>query len=177
MTKNKLKIGFDLDGVIVDKPFFMPKSIIEYLYRAHNGNHKKKYRYPKYKLEIWLRQFSHHWFFRKPLKNNLEEIKTFIKDNDANAFIVSSRYNFLKNKTLAWFNYHKLNGFFQSININFSNQQPHISKEQAIKKLNLDYYFDDDPVTVDYLKTKIPQTKCLLVKNNIKEFLTKIDKL
>jgi uncharacterized HAD superfamily protein len=174
MGKKELRVGFDLDGVIVDKPFFMPKPIIEWLYRAHNGNHKK-YRYPKYKTEIWLRQFSHHWFFRKPLKNNLKEIKNFIKNKEATAFIVSSRYNFLKERTLAWFNYHELNGFFQSININFSNQQPHVSKEKTIRKLNLDYYFDDDRITIDYLKNKIPQTEFFLVKNNLKDLLKKID--
>ncbi len=170
MAKKKLKVGFDLDGVIVDKPFFVPKLLIEWLYRAHDGNNKK-YRYPKFKPEIWLRQLSHHWFLRRPLKKNLKEIKKFIHQTRANAFIISGRYNFLQKKTKDWFDNYRLNGVFKSININFSNQQPHLFKERVIKRLKPKYYFDDDPIAINYLKQKIPDTKFFLVKNNLKEIL------
>ena len=49
------------------------------------------------------------------------------------------------------------------------NEQPHLFKEKMIKKLQLDYFFDDDPLSYDYLKNKIKSTKFYLVKGNDEE--------
>lgn len=168
MAKKKLKVGFDLDGIIVDKPFFVPKPIIEWLYRAHNGNHKK-YRVPAWKPEILIRKLSHHWAFRLPLRKNLSLVKKIAQQKHIEAYIISGRYNFLKNRTKQWFKIHKLNGYFKKKYINMDNEQPHLFKEKMIKKLNLDYFFDDDPLTYEYLKDKIKKTKFYLVKNNNEE--------
>jgi uncharacterized HAD superfamily protein len=164
MVKKKLKVGFDLDGVIIDKPFFVPKSIIEYLYRAHNGNHKK-YRVPTCQLEILVRKLSHHWAFRLPLKKNLEQVKKIAQQPNIDAYIISGRYNFLENRTKQWFNVHHLNGLFKKVFINMSNDQPHLFKEKMIKKLSLDYFVDDDPVTWRYLVDKIKGVNIKLISN------------
>ncbi len=168
MSNSTLKVGFDLDGVIIDKPFFVPKSIIEYLYRAHNGNHKK-YRVPTWQPEIILRKLSHHWALRLPLKRNLLQIKKIAQNPNIDAYIISGRYNFLKNRTKQWFKIHKLSGKFKKVCINMKNEQPHIFKERMIKKLQLDYFFDDDPLSYNYLKNKIKSTKFYLVKGNDEE--------
>ncbi len=168
MAKKKLKVGFDLDGVIVDKPFFMPKPVIEWLYRAHNGNHKK-YRVPTCQPEILIRKLSHHWVFRLPLKKNLSLVKKIAQQPNIEAYIISGRFGFLNNRTKQWFKIHKINGLFQGIYINDQNDQPHLFKEKMIKKLKLDYYFDDDDLTYDYLQKEINSTKFCLVKGNNEE--------
>lgn len=166
MAKNKLKVGFDLDGVIVGKPFFVPKSVLEWLYRAHDGNHKK-YRIPTWKPEILIRKISHHWAFRLPLRKNLTLVKNIAQKSNTTTYIISSRYNFLKNRTKEWFNIHKLNnGLFEGIHLNLQNAQPHIFKEKMIKKLNIDIFYDDSELTLEHLSKNIKSTKFILVKKN-----------
>jgi hypothetical protein len=168
MVKKKLKVGFDLDGVVIDKPFFVPKSIIEYLYRAHNGN-CKKYRVPTWKPEIIFRKLSHHWALRLPLIKNLLLVKKIAQKPNIDAYIISGRYGFLKNRTKQWFKIHKLNGTFKGVFINEKNEQPHFFKEKKIKELQLDYFFDDDPICVNHLKKKFQKCEIfLLQKQSIK---------
>ena len=166
MKKKKIiKIGIDLDGVIINKPFFIPKTLIEWLYRARH-NHGKKYRFPKSKIEVWLRKASHYWLLRPPMKKNLQAIREMAKKKNIQIYIISGRYNFLKEKTKQWSKKHKINGLFKNIFLNTKNQQPHLFKEKMAKKLGLGYYFDDDPITVNYLKKKIKKTKILLIRKD-----------
>lgn len=157
MQKNK--IAFDLDGVIINKPPFVPKKLIEYLYRSHT-NHKKKYRYPKLKAEILLRKLSHHWLFRPPIKNNLSQIKKIFKNNKYDIYFISGRYSFLKNRTRQWFKQYFPEFDFKKVFINEKNLQPHVFKEKKLKELKIKHFFDDDEVIIKYLKKK---TKTIIV--------------
>ncbi len=158
MAKKKLKVGFDLDGVIVDKPFFMPKSVIEWLYRTHNGNHKK-YRVPTWQLEILIRKLSHHWLLRLPLRKNLKKIKKIFKQTDFEIYFISGRFNFLNNRTKNWFKRYFPEFPLNRVFINKNNEQPHLFKEKTLKKLNIDHFYDDSLITTDYLEQKLQQTK------------------
>lgn len=162
MKKDQIKIGIDLDGVIVDKPFFVPKKLIEWLFRAHH-NHGKKYRIPKWPLEILIRKKSHHWLLRPPIKKNLEVLKKIIRQDLATVYIISGRYRFLNNETKAWFKKNKLEDLFKSAYINKKNLQPHLFKEKMVKKLGISHFFDDDPIVVHHLKAKIKRLNCYLV--------------
>lgn len=165
MIKKKIKIGFDLDGVIVGKPFFIPRKLLEWLVRSHN-NQQKKYRFPKLKVEIWLRKTSHHWLLRPPLKRNLEKIRELSQLNNLDLYSVSGRYGFLQNRTRKWIQKNKLKKLFKGIYINDKNQQPHLFKEKMIEKLGLDYFFDDDPIIINHLKKTTPRTKFYLIKKD-----------
>jgi len=50
MTKKEklICIGLDLDGILVDKPPFVPKRLLEWLVRSHRTE-KLAYRYPQQK--------------------------------------------------------------------------------------------------------------------------------
>lgn len=168
MSKNKLKVGFDLDGVIVGKPFFVPKKLLEWLYRAHDSK-GEKYRVPTFLPEIYLRKASHHWLMRSPLKLNLRKIKKLINNKNIDPYFISGRFNFLNHRTIVWFKRHLPEFPFDKVFINIKNEQPHLFKEKIIKKLGLDYYFDDDKLTYDYLKNNVDNTKFYLVKGNNEE--------
>jgi hypothetical protein len=124
---------------------------------------------PTWKPEIILRKLSHHWALRLPLRKNLLLVKEIAQNPNIDAYVISGRYGFLKNRTKQWFKIHKINGLFKKININMSNKQPHIFKEEMIKKMNLDFFFDDDPLAYEYLKKKVKSTKFYLVKGNNEE--------
>lgn len=75
MTKRSKKtIAFDLDGIIIDKPPFVPKKLLELLYRglSENGLH---YRCPESELEILIRRLSHSPVLRPPINMNIDHIK------------------------------------------------------------------------------------------------------
>lgn len=162
-----------MDGVIVGKPFFVPKRLLEWLVRGHS-NSQKKYRFPNLKAEIWLRKTSHHWLFRPPLKKNLAIIKKLSRKKDFELYIVSSRYSFLKKRTEQWFKKHKIEKIIKEAYLNFKDEQPHLFKEKIVKNLSLDYFFDDDPIVINHLQKTIEKTKFHLIEKDgqakIKEF-------
>lgn len=166
MVNKKIRLGIDLDGVIVGKPFFVPKSLLEWLHRSHT-NHNKKYRFPKTKIEIWIRILSHHWLLRPAIKENLKIIKKLSERKGLEIYVISSRYSFLKNRTKSWFEKNGISDRFTKVCLNLKDKQPHVFKEEQIKKNRIDYFLEDDPVTSNYLKKKLRNTKIIDVKKTI----------
>lgn len=175
-TKKKIKkIGFDLDGVLINKPPFITKSLLEWLVRSHNTT-KLSYRYPKHNLERWTRWLSHHPIFRPPLKNNIRIVKKLSREEKCRLYAISSRYKFLEERTKEWFRYHRLNDVFESIYINLNNEQPHLFKERMIKKLKIEVFIDDDLHLIQYLRRRIIGIKVIHAserKKGLKESLLK----
>ncbi|PIS15204.1 hypothetical protein COT63_01275 [Candidatus Shapirobacteria bacterium CG09_land_8_20_14_0_10_38_17] len=161
--KKIVKIGFDLDGVIVDKPFLIPKALLERLSRGKQEN-ELHYRYPKTKLERRIRKLSHFYLFRPPLRQNINFIKD-LKKQGCKLYLVSSRYSFLKRETMVWLEKRKLNNVFEKVFLNLNDKQPHLFKREVLERLNLDYFFEDDKRIVDYLKKKISSAKIYLVNS------------
>ncbi|MBU0569248.1 glycosyltransferase, partial [Patescibacteria group bacterium] len=159
MAKKKLvKIGFDLDGVIINKPPFIPNNIIEWLYRSHSAK-KLSYRYPNTKFEKQVRQLSHHPLLRPPLKSNLAFIRNLSKNKKYKLYAISSRYSFLQSRTEQWFKKNNLEGIFEKVYLNTSDEQPHLFKERILNKLKPDIFIEDDPCVVDYLKDRLGKIK------------------
>jgi len=150
----RIRVAFDLDGVIIDKPPLIPKKLIEILFRGFekDGLH---YRFPKSKLEQKIRKISHFYLFRPPIKKNIEFIGGLAKDGKYELYIVSSRYSFLKDETEKWLEKRKIDGIFQKVFINMSDEQPHLFKEKVLKKLKPDIFVDDDCELVNYLTGRV----------------------
>ena len=172
MGKEKIKIGFDLDGVIIGKPPFMPKYLMERLVRKKD--HGLAYRYPESKFERRIRWLSHLPLFRPPINKNIKLIHELYKSKNYELYVVSSRYSFLEGRTKEWFKFYRLRGLFKEIHINLKDEQPHIYKEKMIKKLKLNVFIDDDVLLLKYLKSKLKTTDLLYIDNH-KDF-PKMDK-
>ena len=153
-----IRIGFDLDGVIVDKPPLIPKKLLEWLVRLHQ-NKKLAYRFPKSKLEQKIRILSHHLFLRPPIKKNLEFIKKIAKNKKCQLYLISGRYAFLKKRTDQWLKHYQINNLFKKTLINLKNEQPHLFKKKQIKDLKIDIFIDDDLPLASYLSKTLPKTK------------------
>lgn len=159
--QKKVKVAFDLDGVIVGKPPLIPSWLVERLVKLKKNkqglllhNNELAYRFPKNKIEQLIRRLSHTSFLRPPIKKNLEFIKRLAKTKDIELYIVSGRYGFLKDKTLRWLKKHNLLNIFKSVFINLDNEQPHVFKERIIKKLKVDTFIDDDLPLVKFLEKR-----------------------
>lgn len=154
----KVKIAFDLDGVIIDKPPFVPKRVIELLFKGHTGS-QLHYRFPKFKAEQLIRKLSHLYLFRPPIESNLEFIKLLARDSRYELYVVSARYSFLKSETDLWLKKRKIENFFKKIYLNLGNEQPHLFKEKVLKKLKVAIFVDDDTLLADYLVEKLKGTR------------------
>lgn len=169
-----IRIGFDLDGVIVGKPPLVPKGLIEFLTKKPT-NAFLHFRFPKSCLEQHVRKFSHFYLFRPPLRQNIDFIKK-LNSKKYELYVISGRYSFLTFETDLWLKKRGLENLFKAVFINLGNEQPHLFKERIIKELNLDYFFEDDPDTVAYLGKKISRTKTFLVstRHSVATFLKNI---
>lgn len=148
-------MGFDLDGVLVEGPPFVPSWLLELLYRGAKEK-KLHYRIPGSKIEIWIRQLSHNSFFRPPILKNIEILKQ-MKEHEL--FLVTSRYSFLQEHTHALLKLYGIDHLFKEIVLNSKDEQPHIFKLKTLERLNLDIFIDDDEDLLTFLKEKLPNVK------------------
>jgi uncharacterized HAD superfamily protein len=162
----KIKIGFDLDGTLVDKPFLIPNSLIQWLFKGHRKG--LDYRFPKTKLEQFIRRLSHFYLFRPPIKLNLKFLKKIANNKDCRLYLISSRYSFLKKETRVWLEKRAIKNLFQKIELNHQDQPPYLFKEKKLRQLGVEVYFEDDPAIAGYLKKKLPRTKICLVGRSSK---------
>lgn len=164
IKSKKIRIGFDLDGVLIGNPPFIPKKLLEYLYRGRI-NHKIAYRYPHSSWEILLRRLSHLPFLRPPIIKNLKTIYELSLNPAVELFAVSGRYSFLKDRTDKWLEFYKFSGVFKEVFINEKDEKPNLFKKNMLKRLKLNYFIDDDDLLIRYLKVTAPETEILPVKN------------
>lgn len=150
------RIGLDLDGVFVGLPPFIPYSLIDWLYKDHNEQ-RLKYRIPGF-LEQKIRQLSHLPFVRPPIKQNHLILKHYHDTKKYHFYLISGRFGFLKNLTLAWLKRYGLIDVFDKIYFNINNVQPHEYKEKILSELNLDTYIEDDFDSIIYLASKFRKT-------------------
>lgn len=165
-----MKIGFDLDGIFIDTPPFVPKKIIEWLYRGHD--HKLFYRFPS-KPEQWLRQIAHVSLLRPVIINNAQYIKTARIKNSDTYYLISSRFGFLKKATEEIIKLYKLASLFDGMYFNFDDKQPHVFKDHMLKELKIDRYVDDDLLLLQFLAKENPTTKFYWFNKKEKKLLAK----
>ncbi|OGM60854.1 hypothetical protein A2892_04335 [Candidatus Woesebacteria bacterium RIFCSPLOWO2_01_FULL_39_10b] len=149
-----MKIGFDLDGIFIDKPPFIPKKLIDRLYGSYD--HGLSYRFPS-KPEQWIRNITHISLFRPAIWENIQKIKSTCTQNAHHYYLISSRFGFLKARTEYLLNKYELSGIFDNIYLNFNNEEPHIFKENILKKLRFDRYIDDDLPLLEFLAKHNPK--------------------
>ena len=152
-----MNIGFDLDKVFIDYPFFIPDFLIDKLYKKKKGA-KLIYRIPN-KAEQLLRLIIHQPIFRQPIKENLNFMKKLAIKNTHHHYLISGRFGFLRNKTNQLVRKYGFNKLFKNLYFNFENDQTHLFKNSVIQKLKIDRYVDDDLTLLKFLSKKNPKAK------------------
>lgn len=151
-----MSIGFDFDKIFIDYPPLFPAKIIDKLYKQRD-NGVLLYRIPSYPEQLF-RKATHLPFLRPPIKENLALLKSISKENNK-LYLISSRYKFLQPETNRLINKYKLDKIFDEMYFNFDNKQPHLFKEEILKKLHLDFYIDDDLSLLKHVAKSNPKTK------------------
>lgn len=154
-----LKIGFDLDGVLLYNParIFRPITMgLKKLLPKKSQTDNIHFYYPKSPLEQMVWHIV-HWSSLF-VADGLDDIKDLAKNRKVEAYIVTSRYDCLKSDFQRWLKtLNKDNSFVRTFH-NEKNLQPHIFKEEKIKELGLDFFVEDNWDIVRHInnKTKTP---------------------
>lgn len=152
-----MNIGFDLDKIFIDYPPIVPDKIIDRLYKQKT-NGKLLYRIPS-KTEQVIRILSHHPWLRPPILKNIKFVKNLAAKKTNKHFLISSRFGFLKGRTEEIIKKYHFENIFDGMFFNFKNRQPHIFKNDVLRKLKIEYYIDDDFPLIKFLAEKNPKTK------------------
>lgn len=151
MKKQILKVGFDLDGVLLYNPARIARPIIVFLKKIFLKKEINKFHYPKTKIQklIWL--IFHKVVFGPAF--GYDELKKLMKSKKIKAYIITGRNESLKNDFKKWLIKLEASKFFSGSYFNDKNEQPFLFKERMIKKLKLDLYVEDNWDIVSYLNS------------------------
>lgn len=160
-----IRIGFDLDGVLLYNPARIIRPVVYLVKKLLFQKNVGTFWVPQKPWEqyIWL-LFHKSSIFPAP---GIPHIKTLVKQNRIKAYLITGRYNFLKKDLEQWIKNMNLTPFFESIHYNAKNEQPHLFKERTIKKLKLDYFVEDNWDIVEYLNSQKKNNATILWIYNI----------
>lgn len=153
MTKKILKVGLDLDGVILYNPARLARPLISLFKKLVLHKKKVSFYLPKTDIEkTFWRWFHKSSIFVAP---GFDRIKEMAKKREIEAYIITARYDFLKDDFERWLDKIQAKKYFKGCYYNKKNEQPNLFKERLINKLDLDIYIEDNWDIVKYLNSKI----------------------
>lgn len=154
MSKRPLRVGFDLDGVLLYNPARISRPVVAFVKKHFLKKHTNSFYIPKSGLE--KRMWSiFHLSSLFPTTGH-KQLKNFIKKNNIEAYIITARYGFLEKDFKKWVKKLDPDHVFKDYYQNKENHQPHLFKKEMIDKLRLDVFVEDNWDIVRMVK---PQTK------------------
>ncbi len=163
MTK-PLKIGFDLDGVLLYNParMFRPITIFAKKLLGRKSSNKTHFYYPHSPIEKLLWRVV-HWssLYIAP---GFDDIIRLSEAGLIEPYIITSRYDCLKGDFESWLKRMNAQKYFKGTFHNKNNVQPHVFKEQVVNNLNLHYFVEDNFDIVSHL-TKTTTAKTIWITN------------
>ena len=152
MKRQPLRVGFDLDGVLLYNPARIARPVIVFLKKLFIPKEQNKFHLPKNKLQKLLWFILHKSSFT--ISAGYNDLKQLVNEGRIETFIVSGRYDSLKTDFNAWLNKLEAKKYFKSCHYNRVDEQPNLFKEKIIKKLNLDIFIEDNWDIVRHLSKK-----------------------
>lgn len=152
MATRTLRVGFDFDGVIAYNPLRVLRAPAMAMRKFLGYNHQLRFPVPKEKTWRFLWNMAHETSFFPAY--GFSELKKLLEEQRIEGYIVTGRYSFLEKSLNNWLKKHGVEGLFKEIHLNKENEQPHLFKERMLKRLNLDYFVEDNWDIVNYLNSK-----------------------
>ncbi len=144
----KIRIGFDFDGVIF---YNVTRNLRPYIYfvkRYLLGIKETKFYLPKNPGMVKIAYLLHKSSYRP--NTGFKKFLKLIKNPKYEIYIITARLSFMKEDIHQLLSQYNLKGIKQIIQ-NKQDDQPHLYKEKLIKKLKLNYFFDDNWDIVKHL--------------------------
>lgn len=163
MKTKTLRVGFDLDGVILYNPIRTLRPLAEAFKPFVFLQKKATFYFPKTSLEKWFWRLLHKTSYKA--SSGIHEIEKLVKEGKIEAYLITSRYSFLEEDFRQWVKI--LNGkkiFSQTI-FNKGDVQPNVFKEKVIKDLKLDVFVEDNWGIIKKLNSATKKTKIFWITN------------
>lgn len=138
----KIKIAFDLDGVIARHSlggFWVKLRLLKekFLKRVHSSS----YYYPQTFLEKEAWKII-NWL-RTPDEEGIATLKK-MKNKKFNFFLITGRFKFNYPLTINWLKKHAIFNLFDKVLVNTQDINPTEFKKQKIREFKIEYFVDDD---------------------------------
>lgn len=151
-THSPLRVGFDLDGVLLYNPLRIARPLITAYKRFTAPKKEKVFHIPHGVIEKTIWKLAHAFSLFTP--SGFERIEPLVKSGVIEAYLVTARYDFLKPELDSFVASHHGERFFTKIIMNGKNEQPHTYKERVIRELGLDLYIEDNWNIVEHLAAR-----------------------
>ena len=140
--KKPLKVGFDLDGVILYNPARIVRPVFALMRKLFLRKKKTAFYIPKTKLEklFWLLVHKSSLF----IAPGVNELQSLIEQNKIEAYIITGRYDSLKTDFDKWMERIEAKKYFKVYLHNAQEEQPFKFKKRMIKKFRLDIFVEDN---------------------------------
>ena len=156
MVKEKtLKVGFDLDGVLLYNPARITRPIVTLM-------KKKKVIIQREQLEFYVPKPGFEQFFWELLHESsmwlapgFKQITELKKAKIIEPYLITGRFAHLQENYEKWRKKMNADQLFVQSYINSKDEQPHLFKERLIKELKLDYFVEDNWDIVQYLDQQL----------------------
>jgi len=164
----KLKVAFDMDGVLLYNPTRIFRSLIAKGKQAHVlPRQQLEFYHPSNHLEeiFWL---STHWSSFK-LNRGFNVLLNMIKANQIEAYVVSARFACLRKNSQRWLKKMQAEQLFKAVYLNDQDEQPHLFKTRMAQQLKVDYFVEDNFDVAHYLSQNLAdgEEKVLWLSNKL----------
>ncbi len=158
----KLKVGFDLDGVLLYNPARIVRSPVVHFKHIFFPKKEKVFYVPSTGPERFLWHIFH--LSSIFIAGGYSDIKKLRDKGIIEPYLVTARYDFLKPDLKRWLRLMKAHDTFEGVFMNENNMQPHLYKEKMVKRLGLDMFIEDNWDVVAHLN-KTTTSKNLWIYN------------
>ena len=150
----KIKVAFDMDGVLLYNPSRIFRTLISKSKKANLFPRKElEFYHPQSKFEKWFWLFLHKSSFK--LASGFRDLEKMVKAGELEVYIVSGRFSCLQNDSRKWLKKLNRNNVFTEIYFNDCDEDPHLFKEKMIKDLKVDYFVEDNWDVVNHLYNQL----------------------
>lgn len=158
-----LKVGFDLDGVILYNPARIIRPLMASFKKLVLKKKKLRFYVPKtnWEKQLW-HLFHKSSLFLAPGFHRIEEM---VKAKKIEAYIITARYNFLKDDFHTWVQKMGAHTYCVAYHHNESDNQPHLYKEEMVRRYDLDVFVEDNLDIVLHLKKTFPEKEIIWIYN------------
>lgn len=146
-----------MDGVILYNPFRIARAPIDFLDKILSRKKELNFYYPHTHLAQMLWRWAHlSSLFVAP---GYSHVKQLINKKIFEGYIVTARYNFLKDDFEKWLIKLGARDQMEACYHNENDDQPHLYKERMINKLGIDIFIEDNWDIVNYLNKRFEKSR------------------
>jgi hypothetical protein len=158
----KIKVGFDLDGVLFFNPLRFVRAPIELAKKYILNKNTMSFYVPKTRAEELMWRAVHMSSLRPA--TGWARIRELSEQGLIEPYLITARFRCLKNDFNRCLRTINAESYFAGCYQNLDDEQPHLFKEKMVKQLGIEYYVEDNWNIVSHLSQNT-EAKVLWITN------------